>query len=167
MKPTRRVALAFAILLTGCVVGPNYRRPQIDSQPQFPGSPGSTLPTAESLADPRWFDVFEDDVLRKLIQVALERNFDLRIASERILEARAQLGIRRAILFPEVDDAGTFTALRASLVGPNRFALPGASLDSSFTQAGFSLSWELDVWGRLRRLTEAARAQYLATEAAR
>jgi multidrug efflux system outer membrane protein len=102
-------------------------------------------------------------VLKQLVTTALQDNFDLRIATQRILEARAQLGITRSQLFPTVDASGQFSAVRTSQGGSIRFPIP----DVSFTQVGFSLGWELDVWGRIRRLTEAARAQYLGTEEAR
>src|SRR5262249_39102767 len=95
------------------------------------------------------------------------QNFELRIAAERVLQARAAYGITRADQFPAVDVSGSVTALRNSQVG----AIPGIpqGTDTSVTygQVGFSLGWELDVWGRLRRLSEAARAQYLATEEGR
>jgi NodT family efflux transporter outer membrane factor (OMF) lipoprotein len=158
---------ALVLFLSGCAVGPNYKRPAIEVPPEFrtpkPNPPSGVV----SLADTKWFDVFQDDVLRQLIRTALRQNFDLRVAAERVLEARARLGIQRSALFPQIDAAGTFNAERASLIGANRFLPSGADLAASFTQAGFSLSWELDVWGRLRRLNESARAQYLATEAAR
>jgi multidrug efflux system outer membrane protein len=111
--------------------------------------------------------LFQDDALRELVNTSLAQNYDVRIAAERILQARAQLGITQSQLFPTINGSGQFDAVRGSRIGGNRFVPPSISLDSSYTQAGFSLSWELDVWGRLRRLTEAARAQYLATEEAR
>ena len=98
---------------------------------------------------------------------ALEKNFDVRIAAERVLEARAQYGITRANLLPTLDATGSFTASRSSSIGSFPFIAPGTNLATSYTQAGLQLSWELDLWGRLRRLNEAARAQYLATEEAR
>ena len=158
------VALAF-VLLTGCAVGPNYKRPAVAVPAQFRGA--TEAPGAGSLADVKWFDLFQDDVLKQLVKTALERNYDLRIAAERVLEARAQFGIQRSELFPTLNASGEFSAVRSSRIGSIPFLPPGASTDVSFTQAGFTLGWELDVWGRLRRLTEAARAQYLASEEAR
>lgn len=158
------VSLALA-LLTGCAVGPNYKRPAVAVPAQFRGA--TEAPGAGSLADVKWFDLFQDDVLKQLVKTALERNYDLRIAAERVLEARAQFGIQRSELFPTLNASGEFSAVRSSRIGSIPFLPPGASTDVSFTQAGFTLGWELDVWGRLRRLTEAARAQYLASEEAR
>jgi multidrug efflux system outer membrane protein len=149
------------VLLAGCAVGPNYKRPSVPVPSNFRSSDQPTA--AGSLADTKWADLFQDDVLKQLVTTALQDNFDLRIATQRILEARAQLGITRSQLFPTVDASGQFSAVRTSQGGSIRFPIP----DVSFTQVGFSLGWELDVWGRIRRLTEAARAQYLGTEEAR
>src|SRR5205823_7122448 len=85
----------------------------------------------------------------------------------RVLEARAQLGIADSELFPTLDVNGSFAANRNSLIGSNRFLPKGVSNDVSYSQTGFRLGWELDVWGRLRRLRESARADYLAGEEAR
>lgn len=170
----KRIGLAaLSLLLSGCAVGPNYKRPQIAVPGEFRGSTaaapstaGAAANPAASLADTKWAALFRDDTLNKLIGKALERNFDLRIAAERVAQARAQLGITRAEQFPFLDAQGAFTANRQSTVGSIRFAPPGANLNVAYTQVGAALSWELDIWGRLRRLTESARAQYLATEEA-
>ncbi|MGH9664962.1 MAG: TolC family protein, partial [Bryobacteraceae bacterium] len=159
-----------ALLLTSCAMGPNYQRPQVKVPPQFRGAPPAA-PTAgrqaASLADLSAFDLFHDATLTALLKTALSQNNDLRIAAERVLEARSQYGITRSGIFPSVDATGQYDAVRSSSVGSFTFVPAGLNLASSYTQAGFSLSWELDVWGRLRRLTESARAQYLASEEAR
>ncbi|MGH9614575.1 MAG: efflux transporter outer membrane subunit [Bryobacteraceae bacterium] len=162
-------ALLFVgLMLTGCAIGPNYKRPAVPSQPQFRGPDNTLTPAAaKSIADEKWFDLFHDDVLKQLVDTALAQNYDVRIAAERVLENRAQFGITRSYELPEVDASAQFDAIRNSRIGSFRFLPNNANLDVSYTQAGFSLSWELDVWGRLRRLTEAARAQYLASEQAR
>jgi len=106
--------------------------------------------------------------LKQLVATSLKENFDLRIAAERVLQARARLGIQRSAEFPTIDAGGQFNAVRPSRVGQFKLPPGGSFLsDVSYTQAGFSLGWEIDVWGRLRRLTEAARAEYLATEEGR
>ena len=164
----RTLASLFALLLlTSCAVGPNYKRPTVQVPPEFRGASVDQPATAESLADLKWFDLFEDDALKQLVTTALQQNFDLRIAAERVLQARAQLGVARSEQFPTLDATGEFAVTRGSSVGSIRFLPRGTNLDASYTQAGFTLGWELDVWGRLRRLTEAARAQYLASEEAR
>ncbi len=151
-----------ALGLSGCLVGPNYHRPATNLPNEFPGAPA----TRESIADKKWFDLFQDPTLKQLVQTALEQNFDVRIAAERVLEARAQYGITRANLLPTLDAQGSYTASRTSTVGS--FPIPpGTPLAYSYTQAGLEFAWELDLWGRLRRLDEAARAQYLASEEAR
>jgi outer membrane protein, multidrug efflux system len=132
--------------------------------PQFHGAPGEAAPA--SIADLSPFDLFHDPVLTQLLKTAITQNNDLKIAVQRVLEARAQYGITRSNEFPSLDATGQFDAVRTSSVGSYTFVPPGLNLSASYTQVGFSLSWELDVWGRLRRLTESARAQYLATEEA-
>jgi len=154
-----------AAVLCGCLVGPNYKRPQTQLPTQFRGAPTGAAP--DSLADRKWFDLFQDDTLRQLVATALEHNFDVRIAAERVLEARAQYGITHANLFPTLDASGQFAATRSSSVGSFPFIAPGTNLAVSYTQAGLQFNWELDLWGKLRRLNEAAWAQYLASDDAR
>jgi multidrug efflux system outer membrane protein len=120
-----------------------------------------------SLADLKWFEVFRDETLTDLVNTALKENFDVRIAAERVLQARALYGIRRADRWPSVDASAGVTSARASERGANRAMPAGADTAVTYTQAGFSVGWELDVWGRVRRLNEAARAQYLASQEAR
>jgi len=159
------LAVSAVLLLAGCKMGPNYSRPAVPVPDQFHGTAAATA--ANSLADTKWFDLFQDDVLKQLVSTALEHNFDLGIASERVLEARAQYRITRANQFPSLSAQPSFTSERQSSVGSFLFIAPGTNLAASYTQVGAALSWELDFWGRYRRLTEAARAQYLATEEAR
>ena len=169
MKPTAVLLAAVALGLTGCIVGPNYKRPAVATPQQFRGAPGEGSPAAatpDSIAETKWFDLFQDDTVKQLVTGALENNFDLRIAAERVLEARAQYGIVRANLLPTLDAQPQFAATRTSTIGAFPFPA-GAKVNVSYTQATVDLNWELDLWGRLRRLNEAARAQYLATEEAR
>jgi multidrug efflux system outer membrane protein len=150
--------------LSGCMVGPNYHRPAQPLPDQFRNAPAAG--GSASIADTKWFDLFRDDTLKQLVETALQQNFDVKIAAERVLEARAQVGITRSELFPTLDLPAQFTAAQSSGIGA--FPFPGGlPFKSSYTQAGLSLAWELDLWGRVRRLTEAARAQYLGTEEAR
>ena len=166
MSPFVRVAVTLlaAAVATSCTVGPDYKRPPVELPVTHRGA-GQT--SAASLADVKWFELFNDDRLTKVVDTALKQNFEVRIAAERVLQARAAYGITRADQFPAVDVSGGVTALRNSQVGATRGIPPGVDTSVSYTQFGFSLGWELDVWGRLRRLSEAARAQYLATEEAR
>ncbi len=164
----KRLSLLGTLLIVGCTVGPNYKRPVVATPPQFRGA--ADLPTATagaSLADTKWFDLFQDDKLTDLIRIALAQNYDVRIASARVLEARAQLGITRSQIFPTINGTASLNSNRPSSVGPTTFIPKGTDLSASYFQGGFTLGWELDVWGRIRRLTEAARAQYLASDDAR
>jgi len=162
---TRFLLLLPAVLMAGCAVGSNYKRPQVAPPPEFRNAPAGAAGAA-SLADTKWSELFQDDVLKQLIATALKQNFDLEIASERVEEARARFRITGADQYPVLNAAGQMTATRTSLVGANRLS-PNALTDTSYAQAGGALSWELDLWGQLRRMTESARAQYLATEEAR
>jgi len=161
-----RGGIALTLLFaTGCVVGPNYKRPVVKTPEVFRGAaPGADQ---ESLGDKKWAELFQDEVLKQDIETALKNNFDLAIATERVEEARARYRITGASRFPFLNATAGFTATRSSTIGSNKMAQPGADMDVSYTQAGGALSWELDLWGKLRRQNEAARAQYLATEEAR
>lgn len=165
----RIASLSFVLLVvsatTACTLGKNYQRPAIQTPSTYRSS--QAQPTTASLADLQWFELFRDETLNGIVKTALQENFELRIAAQRILQARAAYGITRAGQWPTLDASVDVTAARASQVGANRGIPAGVDTDVSYTQAGFTLGWELDVWGRLRRLNEAARAQFLATEEAR
>ncbi|HUK17027.1 MAG TPA: efflux transporter outer membrane subunit [Bryobacteraceae bacterium] len=153
------------LLLAGCAVGPNYKRPDVPVPDAYRGQAAAA--PAASLADMKWPDLFRDEALKKLIADALQQNLDLALAAERVEEARAQFRITGANRYPFVYAQAQFAGSRSSLIGANTEIPPGTSLDTSYTQAGGALSWELDLWGRVRRLTESARARYLASEEAR
>lgn len=161
------VVVLGALLLASCTLGPNYRRPGVETPSTFRGAePVISADTAASLADIKWFDLFRDDTLTQLVNAALKQNFELRIAAERVLQARALYRITRADQFPTVTGTVDATATRLPEIGANGAIPRGADTDVGYVQAGFNLGWELDVWGRVRRLKESARAQYLATEEA-
>ncbi|HEY1495387.1 MAG TPA: efflux transporter outer membrane subunit [Candidatus Solibacter sp.] len=164
----KRIVLALAVLtLCGCVLGPNYKRPQVELPGEFRGAPAPGADFSVSIADTKWQDLFPDQILNQMVTTALKQNFDLRIAAERVEEARAQLGITRANQYPNLQGQAGFTATRPSSAGANTFVPSGSNLSSSYTSLGAALSWELDIWGRLKRQTEAARARYLASEEGR
>ena len=159
LAPTFAFALAAAGALSGCAVGPNYQRPLLPAPENFYGS---SWPASEaSFADTQWWDVFADPVLRSLIEDALRNGYDVRLAASRVQEARARYGIAGSLYYPEV---GVSAGL--SRVHTSAYATPGNVTGNQIT-ANALFSWELDVWGRIRRLNEAARAQYLATEEGR
>jgi NodT family efflux transporter outer membrane factor (OMF) lipoprotein len=163
----KRAILALSLLaLAGCAVGPNYKRPAFPLPPEFRGAPAAGPTPSASIAETKWQDLFPDPILNQMVATALEHNFDLRIGAERVEEARLQLGITRADQYPFVDAQAGFTAGRGSSIGATPVPA-GFKTSASYTAIGAALSWELDLWGRLRRLTEASRARYLATEEAR
>ena len=166
MRPFILVTLP-ALFVSACTVGPNYTRPPIETPASHRGADPATAAGAESLADREWFELFQDPALTELVTSALGQNFDLRIAAERVLQAREAFRIRRSDQFPSVEASADVVATRASQAGANRAITRNVDPDVAYAQVGFSVGWELDVWGRLRRLSESARAQYLATEEAR
>ncbi len=150
------------LLVSGCAVGPNFMRPWVNTPDNFRNAPTSADPA--SFADLPWWQVFRDDRLQNLIQLALANNHDLRIAVSRVEQAR-QISLQaRSQFFPQVNyDGGIGTGKNAlfGAIAPNS----GQTQDSAFID--LSVFWEVDLWGRIRRLNEAARAQFLATEEAR
>lgn len=154
-----------ALMMASCTVGPNYKRPVVQVPADHRGA--ETAAAAASLADTKWFDLFQDPTLTRLVTTALQQNFDLRMAAERVLQARALVRVRRADLFPTIEGSADVVGARISQAGANQAIPSGVDPEVTYAQAGFSLGWEIDVWGRIRRLNEAARAQYFATEEAR
>jgi outer membrane protein, multidrug efflux system len=157
--------LGFAILAfaCGCAVGPNYRKPTVNVPTVYRGAAPEAAAQGEarSLAEEKWWDVFRDEQLRELIKVALQRNYDVRIAAARILQAQAQLGVTRADQFPTIAGSAAAINERSS---QSKF-IP--AFETSANQVGASLAWDLDFWGKYRRATEAARADLTSTEWAR
>jgi multidrug efflux system outer membrane protein len=148
------IILMTTAALAGCkTVGPNYQRPPVTIPDQFYGANGT--PSAASLADAPWFDVFGDPTLRALIDEALRNGYDARIAAARVEEARARFGIVNADRYPTVGYE----------INPTRQRVGGKG--TTILIAGAGISWEADLWGRIRRLNEAGRASYLASEEGR
>jgi outer membrane protein, multidrug efflux system len=151
-------------LLSGCMVGPKYRKPEVKPPAAFRADPAAT-PDPSSLADLRWFEVFKDERLQELIRTALVQNYDLREAVARVSAARANLGITRSDQFPTITAGADVTTLRNSTGGQFAGIGGGFARDRTFGTIVLNLlSFELDLWGRLRRATEAARADLLAAE---
>ena len=152
-----------AACLAGCAVGPNYHRPSTDMPASYRGltSEEEAKTDASSLGDEKWWEVFQDKQLQDLIRTALQKNYDVRIAAARVLEARAQLGITRANQFPSISGGGNITNIRDAADGP----IPAFELTQG--QVTTSAAWNLDFWGQFRRATEEARANLLASEWAR
>ena len=148
------------MVCVGCTVGPNYKKPPIVTPPEYRGLPADQAGKTDvaSFGDQKWWDAFQDDVLRQLIATALKQNYDVRIAAARIEEARAQLGIARADQYPTVS-AGASTVNERI---PRSARIP--TIETTANQVSLSMAWELDFWGRYRRATESARASLLAQE---
>ena len=159
-------AMVLALGLCGCAVGPNYKPPPITSPEQARGQVGPV--EAASLADQGWWEVFQDQTLKALIQEALENGYDVRIAAARVEEARANAGIARSDFFPQIQYQGQWSRSRQS-----DFVVSGGATTAvrnppvNLHDVNLGLTWEIDLWGRIRRSSEAALAQYLSTEEAR
>jgi multidrug efflux system outer membrane protein len=168
IRPARLTPLAsvfvLAATLSGCMVGPNYSRPEMPAPPAHRFFEGEAQ--ARSIADAPWWEVAKDPVLQQLIREAIVSNLDLRTATARVTEARAQYGIARSFLFPEV---GVSAGYSAQQVSRNSEPAQGTAAGKTYQNwsAGFPLSWEIDLFGRIRREKEAAFAAYLATEEGR
>ena len=155
----QRAALLLAIAISGCAIGPNYVRPELPEPPRF----RDYVEEQASIADLPWFEVFEDPVLQGLVREALANNRDLRATVARVEVARGLAAVQRGQLFPSVGyEAGVSRGEDTGFGVP----APGRGEKSDYL-AALNVAWELDVWGRIRRATEAARAEMLATEAFR
>jgi len=168
-------AVAAAMLFAGCAptaeprgllgrlwrleVGPHYRRPPVDTPDDFRGRIAPA--DAASFADLPWWQVFGDPTLHDLVGRALAGNYDLQAAVATIEQARAQVGVAAADLYPQLGYQGS--AERQKIFFTPTF--PSSTFN--LFQGAVNVAWELDVWGRIRRSTEAARAQFLASEEAR
>ena len=160
----RLIALSLiTLLLSGCAVGPNYKRPSVNVPGAYRGTmpQEATHPAAESLGGQKWWEVFQDQQLQDLIHTALQQNYDVRIAATRILQAQAQVGITRADQLPTI--SGGVEAVNQRSARTKFFP----AFETSSNQVDLSLAWELDFWGKYRRATESARANLLATQWAR
>lgn len=150
---------ASVLLFAGCTVGPKYKRPDLalpsvyrdTSIPAGPQSPAS-------LADEKWWQVFDDPQLQALIRTALTQNYDVRIAATHILQAQAVVGITRADRLP------TITAGASSINERFPESKSNSAIETSAHTLSLSMFWELDFWGKFRKATEAARAELLASE---
>jgi multidrug efflux system outer membrane protein len=160
--PRTCALLVPAALLAGCAIGPTYRRPDTQTPPAYRDEAQSGR---DSLADLSWWDLFKDPQLRDLVHQAVGQGFDARLAATRVAQARAVAAQVRGQFLPAVGYNGPADRGRNTLLGQPFTEGNGATADGF---AGYlSATWELDLWGRVRRLDEAARAQYYASEAGR
>lgn len=159
MHNTRLFVFSFFCFLTGCAaIGPNYQRPPLTPPETYRNQ--MTAPEATSFADLPWWDVFQDAALKALVEEAVTTNYDLRIATTRIEQARARAGVAHAEFFPQIGYRGAIGRARGasqSFVG-----IPGGIEDNIFSGL-LDMAWEIDVWGRIRRSNEAALAELFAS----
>lgn len=146
--------------LAGCAVGPNYHRPAINTPSAFRSNETTNIPVTEF----EWWQVYEDETLQVLIREALTNNYDLRIAAARVQEARAVAMQARSQFVPSVNYQGIVSRGRNSLFNEE---FPNNGKVASSAAATLNTVWEVDLWGRIRRLNESARAEFLASEEAR
>jgi multidrug efflux system outer membrane protein len=188
VKVVAYVALPLSLAITGCKVGPNYKRPVVNTPAAYRGglapdiaaaTPTNTTPPLTPLGAQKWDTVFTDPVLQDLIREALKNNYDVKIAADRVLEEQAAVGVTRAAQFPTLSGGASYTALSlpggllSGLGGSNNNNSGSSSSSSSNNNARSnvfsggltaSAAWNLDFWGYYRRMTEAQRAEYRATQ---
>jgi NodT family efflux transporter outer membrane factor (OMF) lipoprotein len=185
----RLAAAALLLALGACTVGPNFEPPDWLSPASWfakkaePIPPAPSIPVAEPI-DPNWWNLFKDPMLTELERRVAGENLDVQVATVRIAESRAQLGVVGAAQFPNLDANGSYTRQKASDVGvfanaPNALGANGASGSNvggirsghlnafDVYQVGFDASWEVDLWGKIRRSVESATASVVASNEAR
>lgn len=181
IQTLRRTYSSFALVLsiaglTGCAVGPHYKRPTVDVPGTYRESTAAapapadakdqqvnskqveTERPSQSLGDAKWWQVFQDPQLQSLIRTALKNNYDVRIAAARVLQAQAQLGITRADQLPTLSAGGNIASQQSPQIGP----IPAYEVTQG--QLTASAAYNFDFWGKYRRATEAARATLLADD---
>ncbi len=174
MKRTALLATAFSLLLVGCAVGPNYKRPQVTVPNQWTVAPARGTSTKSPETD-AWWSSFKDPALNSLIERPVDRNLDLKLALERVQEARAASGIARSGYFPSIDANVSTTRLRGGFNQGVIRAVPSSTepnarpnlispFETNVFQGNLSASWELDVFGGIRRSVQAATADAMAAE---
>ncbi|MDI9569168.1 MAG: efflux transporter outer membrane subunit [Pseudomonadota bacterium] len=156
------VVLAAVLLLGGCMLGNDYRRPRVDA----PRTWRCEEKDAQALANTVWWGQFKDPALNELIRTALKESKDVRIATARVEEYLGRLGTTRADFFPQMGLGAAAGRQRLTEVGPTGWN-PATPPTSYTLQGSLNVNWELDLWGKLRRATEAARADLLGADEAR
>lgn len=163
------VAAALGGMFFSCAVGPDYHRPKVDAPDDYrrAASDSKKLSTINSFADLAWWDVYDDSQLKAYINEALTNSWDIKIAAARVLEAEASLQITRSQFFPSISAGGDLLTTRSSQKGP--VPIPeGVKAQREFGEVFLSMSpYELDLWGRIRRANEAARARLFESQDAR
>lgn len=147
------LGILLVLVVSGCTVGPKYKRPVTTPPDKYYSE---VAPNAASIADLPWWEVFKDPQLQSLIQEALKNNYDVRIAAARIEQSRQQVAIAHSLYYPQLSYGADITGRRS----------PGTATGTYYGY-NFPVSWEIDFWGRIRRINEEQRALLLATEEGR
>ena len=153
----------------GNLIAPNYEQPEVEVPSSFRMQPDSQT-DGQSLADLQWWELFKDTHLQALIRYAQFENKDVRLAVARVREARAQLGVTGADQYPQINGNASAQRNQTSGAAARQFGIPGNTQEGPTTnqfKATFDLSFELDLWGKFRRATEAAQAELIEQEWAR
>jgi multidrug efflux system outer membrane protein len=142
-------ALALSVaLLSGCAIGPNYKRPPVDTPPAYRSETPAAAPAdSTSLADLPWWEVFQDPALKGLIEESLTNSYDIRIVAARVEQARYAVGVTRADLLPQV-------GMKARRARTLRQPARRGQRHQPILLGAFQMAWEIDIWGRIRRATE-------------
>ena len=164
----KRVAflLAGALLLSSCMLAPKYQRipGAVPQEYRFQAVEGQPMPALASLADLSWWEIFDDPALQGLIRTALANNYDVRLAVARVAEARSQVGVSRSYWLPQVGGTALFQREKLSRTSVNPPLPAGTKITDNLAQFNFDLFWEIDLFGRLRSMSEAARAEFFASQ---
>jgi multidrug efflux system outer membrane protein len=156
-----KITILFLFLLSGCRVGPNYVRPSVNAPTDFRGAPA---PQQASVADLPWWEIFKDETLKELVKSALANNYDLAAATARVEQARQVAAQARSEYFPQLNYSTILSYGHNQFINSPVNPEPGAQ---GFLLGIASATWEADLWGRIRRMNEAARAEFLASDEAR
>lgn len=165
MSCCRSTTAITLLLLAGCKVGPNYQRPAVDAPGAYRRAATDTIAISgtNSLGDLGWWSVYDDPQMRAYIAEALTNNWDIKIAAARVLEAEASAQITRSQFFPNVIAGGDAYTTRFSQKGVTSFPAH-VNPEKEYGDAFLSMpAYEIDLWGRIRRANEAARARLLAS----
>lgn len=159
---TLAMAALVAAMLTGCLMGPDYKRPSLELPESYPSPPGNATSAA---APGTWWTTFNDPVLNRVVDEALKNNLDLVAAAARVTEAQAQLGLAISDQLPSVYTEASRNRVRNSQAINS--SAQGMPIQSTTNRVTLNVSYEIDFWGKYRRATEAARADLLSIEANR
>ena len=157
--------LITALFLAGCTLAPKYERSpgEVPGEYRFQSLKGQPQPQLETLANLSWWEIFDDPALQGLIRTALAQNYDVRLAVARVAEARAAVGVSRSTWLPQVGGTALYQREKLSRTSVEPPLPPGTKVTDSLAQFNFDLFWEIDLFGRLRSLTAAAKADFFAS----